>query len=87
MAEQFGRGEGQRTPDGRGISTLRHHRLGHRAESGRLPISDSASELRRMKPRRRDEKSVLDNMWGTAIPGSGTIGIFDRLPVSGTGHC
>jgi hypothetical protein len=42
-----------------------HNRLRHRAESGRPPISDPASEFRRVKPRRMDEKRVLDTMWST----------------------
>jgi hypothetical protein len=56
-----------------------HNRLHHRAESGRPPIPDPASELRRVKPRRRNEKRILDTMWSTEIPGPGTIGIFDSL--------
>jgi hypothetical protein len=56
-----------------------HNRLRHRAESGRSPISDPASELLPVKPRRRDEKRVLDTMWSTGIPGPGTMGSFDRL--------
>jgi hypothetical protein len=56
-----------------------HNLLGHRAESSRPPIPDPVSELRRVKPRRMDEKPVLDTVWSTGIPGPGTIGIFDRL--------
>jgi hypothetical protein len=56
-----------------------HNRLGHRVESGRPSISDPASELSRVKPRRRDEKRVFDTVWSTGIPGPGTMGIFDRL--------
>jgi hypothetical protein len=64
-----------------------HNCLHHRAEGGRSPISDPASELRRVKPRRRDEKRVLDTIWSTKIPGPGVIEIFDhlcRFPVLGT---
>jgi hypothetical protein len=56
-----------------------HNRLSHQVENGRPPISDPASELRRAKPHRRNEKRVLDTMWSTGIPGPGTIGIFDLL--------
>jgi hypothetical protein len=37
-----------------------HNRLRYQAESGRPPISDPASELRRVRPRRRDEKCARD---------------------------
>jgi hypothetical protein len=87
MGEQFGCG---RVNAHSVVAALAHcplNRLRHRAESGRSPISDPASELRRVKPRRRDEKRVLDTVWSTGIPGPGTIGIFDccyQFPVLAT---